>query len=488
MKVCLNAAQIGRQAAQEAESGMQAVLCDWNAGNYPSLQNLESELSKVANAAMRVVMRKVLESFDPGVKEIQWEGQRMRLVETSTKEYLTRFGKVTAKRGLYRPPGHNTASVCPMEIKAGIIGNCWTPGAAYVATLAQTDLTVQQAHRFLLEAGVEASPSSLGRLPAAVSALVEPERAEFEASLREQEKAPAQAQLVCASVDGVMAPMREKTAGRKEKERAPGKHGSGPSGYREIGCATVSLHDAAGDRISTVSYARMPEAKKATVAQQLRDEMLHLYAQAPELRRVYVCDGAEVNWQIAESIEADLRQQCQRAGNVWAPAVQIVDFFHVCQHLKTACDAALGESTPLSKMEFQKLKAKLKELDGGAQCVINALRYREGKANGTAQKRIRSELTYFRNQCSRMNYSHYLQQNLPIGSGVVEAACKTLVTQRMKRSGMSWSQAGGQAILTFNSWCRSNRFDAAWEIITRRILPSPAQTHTYTEPRLKLAA
>ena len=53
------------------------------------------------------------------------------------------------------------------------------------------------------------------------------------------------------------------------------------------------------------------------------------------------------------------------------------------------------------------------------------------------------------------------QRGLPIGSGVVEAACKTLVTERMKRSGMRWREAGGQAILTLRGWMQSGRFEAA---------------------------
>ena len=57
-------------------------------------------------------------------------------------------------------------------------------------------------------------------------------------------------------------------------------------------------------------------------------------------------------------------------------------------------------------------------------------------------------------------------QNLPIGSGVVEAACKTLVTQRMKRSGQRWSGDGGQAILSFRALAQSERFDGAWKMVS----------------------
>ena len=76
-----------------------------------------------------------------------------------------------------------------------------------------------------------------------------------------------------------------------------------------------------------------------------------------------------------------------------------------------------------------------------------------------------TELTYFRRNRHRMNYAVLLDENLPIGSGVIEASCKTLVTQRLKRSGMRWSREGGQAILWLRSLVQSDRFERGWEIL-----------------------
>ena len=81
------------------------------------------------------------------------------------------------------------------------------------------------------------------------------------------------------------------------------------------------------------------------------------------------------------------------------------------------------------------------------------------------RKRIRAALTYFRNQRGRMHYATYLRQHLPIASGVMEAACKTLVTQRLKGSGMAWTMAGGQAILTLRSLLQSGRWAQGWPLL-----------------------
>ena len=96
--------------------------------------------------------------------------------------------------------------------------------------------------------------------------------------------------------------------------------------------------------------------------------------------------------------------------------------------------------------------------------MIRALAYQRKKFPRRA--RIGEVLRYFRRNRHRMRYSHNQARDLPIGSGVVEAACKTLVTQRLKRSGMRWRHAGGQAILTLRSLLQSSRFEPAWVLLS----------------------
>ena len=77
------------------------------------------------------------------------------------------------------------------------------------------------------------------------------------------------------------------------------------------------------------------------------------------------------------------------------------------------------------------------------------------------------------NQRERMAYAHYKELGLPIGSGIVEAACKTLGTQRLKRSGMSWND-GKQPILTIRSLQQSDRWERAWKLIAKEFRRTPA--------------
>ena len=127
---------------------------------------------------------------------------------------------------------------------------------------------------------------------------------------------------------------------------------------------------------------------------------------------------------------------------------------------------AWGEGTLVGQAYFERLKAGLKAADNGAARILRTLRFQQHRATGNKRRRLEVELTYFRNQGHRMHYAAYLRQQLPIASGVMEASCKTLVTQRLKRSGMVWSQAGGQAILTLRSLIQSDRWSSAWKLLS----------------------
>jgi hypothetical protein len=254
-----------------------------------------------------------------------------------------------------------------------------------------------------------------------------------------------------------MSPIRG--ADKQEKAERPGKHASGPTGYKEVGCGTVTLYDQAAERLQTVRYARMPESKKVTLQQQLTTEVANVLTLSPDLRRVHLADGAKDNWRLMNDIEAQLPAPSQ------AP-IEIVDYYHACDHLKNGCDAAWGESTQASKDYFERLKTWLQEAADGAERVIRTLRFQCSLASGHKRKRLEAELTYFRNQQPRMHYAEYLRLNLPIASGVMEASCKTLVTQRLKRSGMTWTNPGGQAILTLRSLIQSNRWHSAWKLLS----------------------
>lgn len=423
----------------------------------PDFECFEHELHEQIMAIERELLTEELARYDVEAEQIAVGGTTYRQALISSETYLSAAGPLTIERHLYRPPGRGSKSICPLELRAGILRGYWTPRAARQAAFAVAHLTSGDSEALFAElGGMRPSRPSLDRLPKELSTHWEVHRQEWEAAVQTEESVPGDSRVIAISVDGVT--VRMKGEGRQTKREQPGKHASGPLGQREAGCGTVVLYDAEGERLRTVRYGRMPERRKATLRQQLEAETRNVLTVRPDLQRVLLADGAEPNWNLLSEVD-------RACGPPSQPSIEIVDFYHACDHLKEGCDAAWGESTPRSKAEFERLKTLLKEDDGGVDRVIRTLKYHRGRAKGRTRKRLEIQLTYFRNQRQRMRYAEYIRAGLPIASGVVEASCKTLVTQRMKQSGMAWTEDGGQAILTLRSLIQSNRWQPAWELL-----------------------
>jgi hypothetical protein len=438
----------------------------------PDFESFEHELHGKMMAVECEILAEELARYDVDAEQIEVGGVMHHQALSSSETYLSAAGPITVERHLYRPAGRGSRSICPLELQAGIMRGYWTPRAARQAAFAMAHMTPGDSQDLFAElGGMQPSRSSLDRLPKELSAHWEVHRQEWEAALRVWETVPTAAAVIAISVDGVT--VRMKSGDRSAKREQPGKHASGPTGQREAGCGTVALYDAEGTRLQTVRYGRMPERRKVTLQQQLETETFSILAIRPDLKRVLLADGAKPNWRLLSEID-------QACGPPAQPGVEIVDFYHACDHLKEGCDAAWGESTPRSKAEFERLKILLKEDDQGADRVIRVLRYHYGRARRRKRERLRTQLTYFRNQRDRMHYAQYLREGLPIASGVIEATCKTLVTQRMKQSGMAWTIPGGQAILTLRSLIQSNRWQSAWDLLRTDFRRSVTVRNTQT--------
>lgn len=429
---------------------------EWDDG-LPDFELFEQELHAHMMALEREVVAQELARYDVDPEHVEVGDVVYPQALTSSETYLSAAGPVTIERHLYRPAGRSTRSICPLELRAGIVGGHFTPRAARQGAFVMAHLTSREAEALFKElGGMHPSRSSLDRLPKTLSEHWEAHREVWEEALRAGETVPDTAAVLAVSLDGVLAPMKD--AGRVEKRSQPNKQAKGPAGYREVGCGTVVLYDAEGERLDTVRSGRMPESKKVTLGQQVQAECQSVLALRCDLKVVNLADGAKDNWRFLSEVDLGVDTQA-------ITQIEIVDFYHACEHLKRACDAVWGEVNPRSKAEVERLRTLLKEADDGGEQIIRTFKYRTTRARGRRRKRLKTELTYFRNQRHRMHYAQYVREHLPIASGVVEAACKTLVTQRMKCSGMAWTQVGGQAILTLRSLIQSERWERAWSLL-----------------------
>jgi hypothetical protein len=412
----------------------------------------ERELHARVMELERDVIAAEMAQLDVDAEAVLIEGKLHRRVLRRSQTYVTSAGEVVVERTLYKDRTDDDGrAVSPMELTLGIVGDFWTPRAAQQALWVVTQMTPKKAEELFERIGNMApSKSSLDRLPKLIAERWEGQRETFEEALRDGLAIPEGTASIAVSLDGVLAPMEDAAVTERRTEAAAeGRVTKGPLGYREVGCATVSFCDEKGDLLGAIRMARAPEPKKATLKRMLAKEVTAVLHARPDLKLLKIADGAADNWEFLSRALPE--------------GEEAVDFFHATEHLHVAVAAAYGDGTLQTQHRYEALREALRDKEGGVERVIGALRYLATKH--PRRPKIRQALGYFRGHRARMNYATLKQQGLMIGSGVVEAACKTLVTQRLKNSGMRWSQAGAQAILTPRGWDQSERFDNAWALV-----------------------
>jgi len=432
-------------------------------GESDSFEEFERELGELMRAVECEVKEEELTRYDVDADVIMVEGQEFRKVlESEPKTYLSSSGPVAVQRNLFRPKGGGKC-VCPLELRVGVVGGWCSPLLARQVGFLMGLMPSRATTEVFNEFGIDGpSQSSCDRLPKILSAEWEKRREDWEAALQAEETVPADATVVVVSLDGVLVPdkesQRKAKAERDAAKKSLDKKPTGPAGYREVGCGTVSIFapgEEGPERLDTTRYARAPERKKKTLTEQLDAELDSILSARPDLQLVALADGAEENWRYFD-------------GARWKDAKKIVDIGHACEHLRDALAAFYGKTSILGRAEYERLHIILQDDSHGVGTVITELKRLERKmpkkANKARRKLIRKERKYFENQRERMDYALYQRLGLPIGSGVVEAACKTLATQRLKQSGMSWGD-GKQGILTIRSLQQSNRWDRGWQLL-----------------------
>ena len=416
------------------------------------LEVFERELHQLFAAAEAEAMGEELARFDFDAPEILIDGIRHLRVLRCWQTYLTASGPVAVERSLYSTRQDGERAACPMELRAGIVEGFWTPLAAKQAAWTVAHLVPRESEElFGLFGGMKPSRSALDLLPKQLSERWEVCRPIFEELLRADEPAvPKGTAVVAVSLDGVMVPMKDgERQAKRSRAAAEEQHLRGPFGYQEVGCGTLTFYDRFGERLRTTRMARMPDPKKVTLKATLAAELAAVLDQRPDLEVAKVADGTRDNWDYLSTTLPE--------------GPEIVDFYHAADHLHGALAAAYGETSLKCQERFVKFRHVLRHDPRGVAKVIRALVYL--RSCHPRSKKIAKELKYFRRNRHRMDYAGMAKRGLPIGSGVTEAACKTLVTQRMKRSGMRWRHEGGQAILTLRGWAQSERFDRGWSIL-----------------------
>ena len=400
----------------------------------------------------RAVMGAAIEAVDPVEDQLLLDDVVYYRVGRSRGRMKTSFGSVVFDRNRFRR--RKASSMFPAEARFGLLAGFWTPLAAEQGTLALSLLRMEDSRAVLRRlGGMEVSGNALNHLMTTSDAAWDVLRGALKEA-RDAEGVPRDAALLVVSLDGTMIGMR------KEKAPPGQEDGARPAGYREASSGTISFYSVEGKCLQTVRYGRMPEAGKLSLKEDLLTEVAHYLELQPDLELVFIADRASSNWAWCEEVfpsTADLRLFPLNTAPQRRPRRRLRR-----RLVEGAAPFRETARDPEGRPEGPRQSAPLLAAAGPQTPAAGYHTPRDPLLPQAAQADA---------VCGVPGSRHWA---LPIGSGVVEAANKVLIAQRLKCSGMLWSATGtGQAILSFRALWKSGRFHAIWKQIMQSLEPEP---------------
>lgn len=410
--------------------------------------------------------RTYLESHEIREQSIGVNGEEYRLKGPVEKEYLTPFGPMTLSRNLFQNAS-DTKSHIPMEAAWGMTGEFMTvevQEAVLYSCAFMTPAEVQT--QFRKWALFHPSATAMKRVIAEKGQFITDHKEALDEAIRKEEDAPEGTCVLAVSMDGTNVLLSEKGEKRgRPSERPTGEETrTTPTVYKNAMVGSISFYgkvpegDKSPERLACHYTSHMPEDRALTFKKQFEAEVRDAQSQCnPDATKVLLLDGARPLWNYVD------------ATPLFDPYEKLIDYWHTLEHLSLAAEALFGKGSSVAKLWYETYRKKLLEDDRGAESIIRSLDYYASKQKLSAARRkeLNTQRTFLRRNKHRMKYAEFRKRGLPIGSGPVEAACKTLVKTRMCRSGMRWTRRGGENILDIRTYIKSDRWISAWPQIMK---------------------
>lgn len=420
---------------------------------------VENRLRELGRRVLEVVYNRLeADTADEMPKQVQFEGHpySRKNEKTNNRNGIgTVFGKIPLVRFSYEPLSEardeQQQSFSPLELTLGIVAGNASPALAERVGRAAAGHTQQELLELLQrEHQVRWSTKVLRQVTAAVSRgvaehLHQAQKEQLLAWLRTADGSKGRRKITLAvGRDGIMLPIRnEKT-------------------YKEGAVATVTVYDRRGRRMGTMYLGQMPEAYQTTLSEELTRMVAELLEEWAGCwpRLVYITDAGYHPTEYFDNVLSPMEHP-RHAGQLleWT---RIVDFYHATEYLAKLAQVLFDD--PRASHAWQRrMRHRLKhEPNAIFRIQHSAAKYRsELQLTDQEEEAYRKAYQYLNNQKAYMDYQTYRRLGLPIGSGITEAACKTVFTQRFKESGMSWGIEGGGVILTL----RLATMSQVWETV-----------------------
>lgn len=448
-----------------------------NFRNHPvdprTLFDLERHLLASSQELGRVVLEWALNHIEPDQGDdlpghVQWDGVHYSRIKRKTpRKVATLFGKITLWRYGYRPTDKGSdATIFPLVESLGLTASV-TPGlmervgyyqAEAGATQRRTLLRLKHDHG--VDWGVKKLREVTERVAVGLTEVRHEVQVEKLLELLEQawQSGGSHKPVLSVGRDGITVPVAIK------KGTLPEVASTG----------TLAVMDRCGKRLGTVYLGYMPESKQGQMSQELSRllrEVLRRW-ERPLPRLCYVTDAGDNETAYYEKVLRGMKHPRTGERLEW---VRVVDYYHASQRLTTMAECLFGGGS--SAQGWMKRMRRLLKEPKGIRRVLNSasvLRSRLG-LKGKSRDEFDRAYNYLRDRTDLMHYAAYKRVGIPCGSGITEAACKTVYTQRLKLSGMRWKKAGGQTIVNLRVLLLSKVWDDAYRrvLMTRHTVKVP---------------
>ena len=375
-------------------------------------------------------------------------GQQAHYRELRSKPILTAVGKVEVSRPYYLC-AHCHSGQFPADVELDIEHTEFSPGVRRMLALVGQDAPFDQGRQQMkLLADLEVTTKAVERTAEAIGEDI---------AAREQNQIQRAMQLDLPVVVGEAIPLlyvQMDGTGvpvvKKETEDRQGKTQGQPAHTREVklGCVfTQTTWDQGGYAIrdpDSTTYVGAIETAEAFGKRLYLEAWKRGWSRAQ--KRVLMGDGSEWIW--------------NQAQEHFPGATQIVDLYHAREHLWELA-RKLHPNDEANQNRWMMVHQDLLD-DGKIEELVSSFRSMETSQAELAEK-IRTEAAYFEKNAERMRYPEFRRQHLFVGTGVIEAGCKTVIGSRCKQSGMFWTVRGANAILALRCCQFNARFEDYWE-------------------------
>jgi len=399
-----------------------------------SMLDTEEAIQQALNQAGVLASAEALKQFDTDGSPLLFGSTRWTSKGQEPKTYQTPYGEVSVPRHVYQT-GAGGATFCPLDRDARIILTS-TPRFAKQISNKYGEGPAARVVKDL--AGNHSRPVTLCLVQDTAAAVAAVVQAKEEAWHYATPKLPQPISTIGVGVDGTCLFVVE-------------------DGHRQAMVGSISLYDKAGERQHTIYLAATPQYGKETFYQRVGREIEYIQQLYPQARLTAVADGSEDNWTFLRQYTRD----------------ECIDFYHASAYLGWVAKA-VHPRNPTARAEWvQDRRHQLKHTKGYAEKLLAEMQSlsREGLSETVAEELGQAQ-TYFSNHYEQMKYAERVAANLPIGSGVTEAACKTIIKMRMCRGGAKWKEEGAAAVLSLRTLIYTEgRWEQFWAKIDRYGFP-----------------